>query len=127
MKVLRELTDALFVRAFLFVLGTMTCPRLSSAMDIQIFDDMAAKDQKEYLTVLVKDAARALIEQGQRDEATRLQELFQQIPPGDHRSVGEAQFEANLARQRTWAVGEVENALTATMYQNGLKLPLRAK
>ena len=81
----------------------------------------------EHIKVLVNDAQKVLIEQGRRDQATRLQDLFQQIPPGDHRSVGEAQFEANLARQRTRAVGEVENALTATMNQNGLKLPLRTK
>jgi hypothetical protein len=76
------------------------CPRILSAMDIQMFDQMAIEDQKDYVKFLVKDAQRILIEQDQREQAAKVQELFQEILPGDHRSSGEAQFEETLAKAR---------------------------
>ena len=114
------------------VLALMLCSRASSAMEIQMFDDIAAQDQQAYVAYLVKAVQQILIEQNQRDQAAKVHELFQKIPKGDRRSVGEVQFEVNLSHQRSWAaepnhyiftppVGEVESALTVTMYQNGLK------
>jgi hypothetical protein len=132
MKALRELTHVLLVRVFVFVLGTVTSPRVSAAMEIQMFDDMAVQDQKEYIKFLVKDAERVLIEQDQRDQAAKLHELFQKIPSGEHRSLGDAQFETNLARLRSYAAESavdphgfrfrvtVENALIVTMNENGV-------
>jgi hypothetical protein len=132
MKAFKELTHVLFVRVFVFVLGTVMSRRVSAAMEIQLFDDMAVQDQKEYLKFLVKDAERVLIDQNQRDQAAKLHELFQRVPPGERRSLGEAQFETNLGRLRSYAAESaaepravhftvtVENALIVTMNENGV-------
>jgi hypothetical protein len=111
---------------------TAVCPRASSAMDIKMFDDMAVQDQKDYLKYLVKHAEKVLIELGQRDEAAKLKELFQKIPPGEHRSAGEARLEENLARIRSYVrppsdmnfvrtMGGMEGQLIQTMSMKGLK------
>jgi hypothetical protein len=82
--------------------ATVLCPRLSSAMEIQMFNDMANQDQRDYLKFLVKGAQKVLIEQGRRDLATKVDQLFHKIHPGDHQSLGEAKFEENLAFNRVF-------------------------
>jgi hypothetical protein len=101
-------------------------------MDIQMFDQMAIEDQKDYVKFLVKDAQRILIEQDQREQAAKVQELFQKILPGDRRSSGEAQFEETLGKARVFNAEErprqypilppmnVETVFVATLNKNGI-------
>lgn len=107
------------------------CPRPSAAMEIQQFDKMMPQDQQHYVAFLVKEAQRLLSEQGRRDLAVKLHRLFHDIPPGDHRSVGEAQFEENLAAARAFSAeanmlgkvswNQVELVLFETLYKNGIR------
>jgi hypothetical protein len=113
--------------------ATVLCPRILSAMDIQMFDQMAIQDQKDYVKFLLKDAQKILIEQDQRDQTAKVQELFQKILPGEHRSLGEAQFDETLAKARAFNADErprkypilppmdVETVLVVTLNKNGIQ------
>lgn len=113
------------------LLAIVLCARLAPAMEIQMFDSMAIQDQKAYLKFLVKDAQKILIEQDQRDQAAKVRELFQRIPRGDHRSLGETQFEESLAIDRVFIAENrggplrppVEASLIVTLNKNGIKTP----
>ena len=59
----------------LFV-ATVICPRVSSAMEIQMFDDMARQDQRDYVKFVVKDLQKLLIELGQQGMAEKVGQLF---------------------------------------------------
>ena len=106
-------------------------PRLPPAMEVQMFDAMANQDQREYLKFLVERAQKVLIEQDRRDLATEVRELFHEIRHGDHRSLGEAQFEEHLAiardfiaeiakKQLPFGRPSVESALIVTLNKNGI-------
>ena len=109
--------------------ATVLYPRLAPAMEIQMFDDMATQDQRDYLKFLVKGAQKVLIEQGRRDLAAKVQQLFHEIHPGDHRSLGEAQFEASLGKMRAFIAEnpnsplrfQFESVLIQTLYNNGIQ------
>jgi hypothetical protein len=111
--------------------ATALWPRLSSAMEIQQFDRMAKEDQQHYLAFLVKEAQKLLIEQGRRDQAVGVSHLFQDIPPGEDRSVGEAQFELELAAARAYSANvnmpgkvswnQVDFVLFQTLFKNGIR------
>jgi hypothetical protein len=101
-------------------------PRVSAAMEIPQFDMMAEEDQQHYLAFLVKEAQKLLIEQGRRDLAVKVSLLFQTVPAGETRSVGEAQFQVHLAAARPWSTRinfEVESVLFTTLQKNGITLP----
>jgi hypothetical protein len=53
-----------------------------------------------------------LIEQRRRDLAVRVSRLFQDIPPGEDRSVGEAQFELELAAARAYSAKDAVTIAT---------------
>ena len=111
--------------------ATALWPRLSSAMEIQQFDKMVKEDQQHYLAFLVKEAQKLWIEQGRRDLAMRVSHLFQEIPPGGGRSVGEAQFELELAAARAYSAkvnmpgkvswNQVDFVLFQTLFKNGIR------
>ena len=76
----------------------MLWPRVSAAMEIQMFDELAVQDQRDYLEYLVDSAKRIFIEQGEMDLAGKLEQLFKKPRLGDSQSLGDAQFHENLAR-----------------------------
>ena len=101
-------------------------PRVSAAMEIPQFDLMAGEDQQHYLAFLVKETKKLLIEQGRRDLAVKVSLLFENIPVGETRSVGESQFRVQLAAARPWSAKinfEVETVLFITVQKNGITLP----
>lgn len=58
------------------------------AMEIQQFDKMAAQDRQEYMNQLVEGAQKVLIEDGRKDEAAKVYQLFHEIHPGNVMSFG---------------------------------------
>src|SRR5881227_349415 len=78
------------------------CPRISAAMEIQMFDAMAIEDQRDYLKYLVTSAQKVFIAQGREDLATKINQLFHPTKSGDHRSLGAAQFQENLDQHRAF-------------------------
>ena len=107
---------------------------LGRAMEIQHFDKMAAQDRQDYMDQLVEGAQKVLIEDGRKDEAAKVYQLFHEIHPGDGLPIGEAEFEANLAAARVADAKrhaadhnarrlEVEDALFVTLKKNGIVLP----
>ena len=75
-----------------------------------------------------------MIDEGQKDVAAKVFQLFHEIHPGDALSFGEIAFEENLDRARvadakrhanepTARRLEVEDALFVTLKKNGILLP----
>jgi hypothetical protein len=76
-----------------FFVAAVICPRVSWAMDLGMFDDMARLDQRDYLKYLVKNTEQVLSEEGRPDLAKQVHELFSRNPSGDPVSLGETQFQ----------------------------------
>jgi hypothetical protein len=101
------------------------------AMQIQVFDRMAAHDRQDYMHLLIETAQKVLIEAGKQNDAAKTHQLFTEIRKGDAMPIGEAQFEGNLAIARVAdalsdpkAPGvEVEEALALTLKKSGIELP----
>ena len=112
------------------VLVLLVGSRPASAMQIPLFDRMAAQDQHEYVKYLVAKAEQVLVERNQPDEAAKLEKLFSGTPPGEHVSAGEKQFQENLVFLRgvlaepptMVAPPTVESALVLTMSKNKVKM-----
>jgi hypothetical protein len=109
-------------------------PTLAQAMTIVEFERMQAKDRQDYLDFLVEGAQKVLIDEGQKEVAAKVYQLFHEIHPGDALSFGEIAFEENLARARVADAKrhanepnarrlEVEDALFVTLKKNGIQLP----
>src|SRR6185436_801170 len=114
--------------------AVMLCPQISPAMTVEMYDAMAIEDQDDYLKLLVKRAHDVFVEEGQQDLAAKLDELFH-TRRGEPQSVGEAQFEKQLAITRdviAWEdargfrikplPGDVEAALITTFQKNGIPM-----
>jgi hypothetical protein len=90
---------------------------------------MATQDQGDYLTFLVSSAERVLIDQGRRDLAAKVHQLFHETHPGDQLSLGEAQFKKNLdndlalIREHPFPglSVQVESVLILTLNKNGIE------
>ena len=106
-------------------------PGASSATEIRMFDDMALQDQQAYVKYLAKTTEEILIEENQQDQAVKVRQLFQKIPKGERRSIGEVQFEANLAEMRSALrdgapfASKAEDAMTVTLVKSGVQLPMK--
>jgi hypothetical protein len=73
----------------------------AQAMEIRQFDKMADADQDEYVADLVVGAQKVVKDEGRPDLAQQLHALFTDLKnPGDQISLGEGEFEMNLARAR---------------------------
>ena len=122
----------------LFAALTISAGLLASsavqAMQIQLFDAMANQDRQDYLNLLVEGAQKVMIDAGQADAAAKMHELFSEIRKGDALSVGEAEFEGNLANARVFDAKrhlsdpkarrlEVEDALVVTLKKHEIALP----
>ena len=101
------------------------------AMQIQVFDRMAAHDRQDYMHLLMETAQKVLIEAGKQNDAAKAHQLFTEIHQGDALPIGEAQFEGNLAVARVADAlsgpkaprVEVEEAFAVTLKKNGIELP----
>jgi hypothetical protein len=119
----------------LISVATALCPRISSAMDIQMFDAMAVEDQQDYLKYLVKTAQKALVEQGHEDLALQVNQLFRATRSGDHKSLAATQFRELLDRHRAFLAenagkfsfsslaGQVEDVFVQTAWNNHITIP----
>ncbi len=114
----------------LLVAGALL-PRISIAMEIAQFDRMAKEDQRHYLAFLVNEAAKLLTDQGERELALKVSQLFKNIPAGADQSLGETSFETELEAARVFSArvnmpgkvswNQVDHALLATFYKNGIR------
>ena len=122
------------VPAIAVLLATMLFTSMAQAMQIQLFDRMAAQDRQDYIDLLMRGAEKVLIEAGRRDDAAKVHKLFNDIKPGSHLPLGEAEFELNLANARVADAKlhvdhpkeprlEVEDAMAVTLEKNGIELP----
>ena len=119
---------AIVISASMFLAGA------AQAKEIREFDTMAAQDRQDYMNLLVEGAQKVLIEDGRRDDAAKVYQLFHEIPAGASISIGEAEFEGNL--DNAWVADakkhashptaprlEVEDALAVTLKKNHIGLP----
>ena len=115
------------------IASTLFFSSFLQAMTFQQFDHMAAQDRQDYLDFLVDASQRVLIDQGRKDVAAKVYQLFHEIHPGDHLSIGEAEFEGNLAHIRTLDAerhaqnhdaprAQVEAALALTLNNKGIQV-----
>jgi hypothetical protein len=119
--------------------AAVLCPRTSPAMTIEMFDDLAAEDQRDYVNFLVKGSQKILIEEGRQDLADKVEELFRK-PRGARQSSGEAHFQKGLVRFREYLVqqaetiarlhvtswiGQIEDVFVQTLVSNGIQPPHR--
>ena len=116
----------------LILAAIMLGPKAASAMTVEMFDAMAAEDQHEYLTLLVKQAREVLARQDQREPAAKFEELFH-TRRGQRQSPGEAEFEKQLTMLRDYRSngdvngvhaktipGDVEAALIGSIQKDGI-------
>ena len=110
------------------------CPQASRAMAVEMYDAMAIEDQSDYVKLLVKRAHDVFVEEGQQDLAAKLDELFHKRR-GEPQSLGEAQFEKQLAITRDFFAredvkhlritplpGDVEATLITALQKNGIPM-----
>ena len=108
-------------------------PSQLMAMDVQQFAKMTAEDQKHYLLFLVRESQELLAQQGQRDEAQKVERLFHDVPRGSDRSIGESQFNALLPGVLEFVTNvphtllgtmrsSVESLLSQVLVNNGIRL-----
>ena len=106
----------------------------AQAMQIQQFDRMSARDQDDYIVLLLKGASQVLTDAGRPDQAAQVEKLFTTVLPGDQNSVGMAELELNLSAVRVTDADNlvkdpnakplpVEFAMLGTLKKNGIILP----
>jgi hypothetical protein len=114
-----------------FVATVVLCPRGATAMSIEMFDSLMDEDQREYLEYLVDVTRNVLTEMNQKDQAEKVEDLFESIPPGESQSLGRVQFRDNLEGLRRFAAEhprgplrfDVEDAMLQTLATNGIRVP----
>jgi hypothetical protein len=125
---LPKICAALLASASLLIAGA------AHAMEIEKFDKMAARDQSDYIVVLIEGAQQVLLKEGKKELAAKVHALFTTTLPGDQSPVGVVEFESNLARARSADVRrllqdsratrlKVEDAMIVTIEKNGIPLP----
>ena len=105
----------------------------AKAMTFPEFDHMSSDDRQAYLNFMMKSAEQVLNEEGRRDDAAKVYQLFTEISPGSDLSIGEAELETNLANARVHDAEkmskdpnarriQVEAALLGTLGKNGIQI-----
>jgi hypothetical protein len=116
------------------ILAAISLSSAAQAMQIQLFDRMAAQDQQNYINLLFEGAEKVLIQASQQNDAAKARQLLTYIHQGDALPRGEAEFEGNLDNARVFDAKrhlddpnarrlEVEDALVVTLKKNGITLP----
>ncbi|HEY4074884.1 MAG TPA: hypothetical protein VGM52_17440 [Herbaspirillum sp.] len=72
----------------------------AQAMEIQQFDKMAQDDRAEYVSELVSGAEKFLTDEGQTDQAGKIESLFTTNASDNRTSVGMNEFMITLAKAR---------------------------
>jgi hypothetical protein len=105
------------------------CPIKLRAMEIDLFYDMAAEDQLDYVKFLAKATEELLVQDGHRDLATRVDNMFRR--KGDQMSAAERDFRNRLDRMRTFKAKtegspefrlSAESAFLTTLVANRIRL-----
>jgi hypothetical protein len=118
----------------IFLSAAMLLTSAAQAMEIRQFDKMADQDQAAYFGLLVQGAEQVLIDEGRTDLQQKVHQLFSTTLPGDNMTVGQTEFERNLALLRVADAEnsqknpkdprvEVEDAMVATLHKNHIDLP----
>jgi hypothetical protein len=105
----------------------------AQAMEIQQFDKMAVPDQGDYVGLLIGGAEQVLNADGRADLAEKVVQLFTTTMPGDAITLGNVEFQKNLARARLADAEraaqnpythrlEVEDAMLVTLQKNNISL-----
>ena len=108
--------------------------QLAQAMEIRKFDEMAGRDQSDYINALIDGAEKVLTDEGRPDLAKQVEHLFATKNPGDADTIGMVEFENNLALLRVEDAKnaekhpkdpriEVEDVMALTLEKNHIKLP----
>lgn len=116
-----------------FVSAAMALPNIVQAMEIRQYDKMASQDRNEYVASLVIGAQKVLIDEGKRDLAAQVNNLFAETPAGDDVPIGITEFGSNLDRARVADAKraaqdpkahrlEVEDAMLVTLKKNNIPL-----
>jgi hypothetical protein len=116
-----------------FMSAAMLLPNMAQAMEIQQFDKMAVSDQGEYVGLLIAGAEQALNDEGRADLAEKVVQLFTTTKPGDAHTIGNVEFQMNLALAREADIKragqdanahrlEVEDAMLVTLKKNNIPL-----
>lgn len=117
-----------------FLSAAMLFTSAAQAMEIRQFDKMAGSDQDRYVGVLVQGAEQVLINEGRTDLQQKVHQLFSTTLPGDKMTLGQTEFERNLAIVRATDADNVlrnpdvkrfhvEHAMKLTLRKNGIELP----
>ena len=117
--------------AVFLLAATMAVSAPVLAMQIQEFDRMAARDQKDYVNLLMESAQKVLNEAGRQNDGAKARRLFTEIQTGDASPKGEAELQKNLALARVadglpgpkGSRATVEDAFAVTLKKNGIELP----
>jgi hypothetical protein len=105
----------------------------AQAMEILQFDKMAVGDQSEYVASLVGGGEQAFKDEGRSDLAAQVDHLFTTTDPGDTHTIGNVEFQMNLALAREADLKraaqdpnahrlEVEDAMLVTLKKNNIPL-----
>jgi hypothetical protein len=116
-----------------FMSAAMLLPNMVQAMEIQQFDKMAVPDQGEYVGRLIAGAEQVFNDEGRSDLAEKVVQLFTTTEPGDAATLGNVEFQRNLARARLADAMnvqknpnahrlEVEDAMLVTLKKNNIPL-----
>jgi len=114
--------------------ATLLLSNAAQAIEIRRFEKMADADQDEYVADLVVGAQKVFKDEGKPDLAEHVHTLFTELKnSGDQISIGEGEFEMNLARARAADAQraaqdpnahrlEVEDAMLVTLQKNNIPL-----
>jgi hypothetical protein len=113
--------------------AAMLLATTAQAMTIRQYDKMADMDQARFVDVLIEAAQKVLIDQGQRDLAANVYQLFTEVRPGDKVPLGFGEYNENLAVGRVVDAKrlaadpnaipvQVETAMIVTLKKNGFAL-----
>jgi hypothetical protein len=105
----------------------------SRAMTFPQFDSMSNQNRQDYLDFMTDCAHTVLVQEGRTADADKMHHLFNDIAPGSVLSLGEGEFELNLANERVHAAQkmidqpkappvQVETAMVVTLMKNGIKM-----
>lgn len=117
-----------------FISAAMLLPGVAQAMPIQVFDRMSARDQDDYVVLLLTGAQQVLTDAGSPDQAAQVQKLFTEKLAGEDIPLGLIEFESNLDIARVADAKnhlkkpndprvEVEDAMFLTLQKNHIDLP----
>jgi hypothetical protein len=116
-----------------FLATALLLPNMAQAMSFPQFDSMSNQDRQDYLDFMTDCAHQVLVDEGRTADADKMYHLFNDVAPGSVLSLGEGEFELNLANERVHAAQkmidqpnappvQVGTAMLGTLMNNGIKI-----